>query len=624
MIKSLKKICLTIIIYLVSFNSFSQEGPKILTEIEQTDNKNKNSKKDFVNEVDNLSSDDNMENFIEINKKNEKNLEQKLVVDDIPRQFNNWYGVLSSRDGGLGWLMWRNTDYKLSMKFLKELPTNIYYSSLLKLYSNLLLSRAQSPKILYQSNIDKEFNMPKQDEKKYEYFDEKVRLLVELGLTKKIKLLEESIPLEVRDFLFSERLRDLRFISLDIKYICENIQNKLKDTTKKTLNRKILIACNIANNKEEQALLALDLLENDISEKDKFIKTARELIEGNEYINISFENIPKELTLILSLGNQATAKRVFKDKSLILDKLTYEMRLYTPETQIEALERLVNAGIYDSKYLKSEYIEYSKNEKEEFTQKSNDLSKNSLKIRSYYFKQAAQSEDEVDRAKNLNILWRKANEAGIENAISLITSDLISTISPENKLSWFVLPASKNLLIANEIEEAKKWLFFGNVDPKERASLDANFCKVLLLLYLKDKDINMNLNDIPDINFLLEILFNDINTDKILLERLMVTLKALNFEVDKSLWRSFLFKEKNKQDINSLSPSYQSLYFHLDYSVRKKNKAEVAIISIFLLSNYYKNNTDTDLYNALNALMNSDLDNYARDIAFEINSNLLR
>ena len=98
--------------------------------------------------------------------------------------------------------------------------------------------------------------------------------------------------------------------------------------------------------------------------------------------------------------------------------------------------------------------------------------------------------------------------------------------------------------IPDEIEEAKKWLFFGNVDPKERASLDANFCKVLLLLYLKDRDININFNNIPDINFLLEILFNDINTDKILLERLMVTLKGLNFEVKKGLWRSFLFKEK--------------------------------------------------------------------------------
>ena len=123
MIKYLKIICLTTIIYLVSLNSFSQEGPKILTEIEQTDNENKDSKKDFINEVDNLSSEENMENLIEINKKNDENLEQKLVVDDIPRQFNNWYGVLSSRDGGLGWLMWKNTDYKLSMKFLKELPT---------------------------------------------------------------------------------------------------------------------------------------------------------------------------------------------------------------------------------------------------------------------------------------------------------------------------------------------------------------------------------------------------------------------------------------------------------------------------------------------------------------------
>ena len=33
----------------------------------------------------------------------DKNL---IVIDDIPKEFNEWYGILSSEEGGLGWLMW--------------------------------------------------------------------------------------------------------------------------------------------------------------------------------------------------------------------------------------------------------------------------------------------------------------------------------------------------------------------------------------------------------------------------------------------------------------------------------------------------------------------------------------
>ena len=33
-----------------------------------------------------------------------------IVIDDIPKEFNDWYGILPSEKGGLGWLMWGSTN----------------------------------------------------------------------------------------------------------------------------------------------------------------------------------------------------------------------------------------------------------------------------------------------------------------------------------------------------------------------------------------------------------------------------------------------------------------------------------------------------------------------------------
>ena len=87
-------------------------------------------------------------------------------------------------------------------------------------------------------------------------------------------------------------------------------------------------------------------------------------------------------------------------------------------------------------------------------------------------------------------LWELAEEKNILKAISLITKNSIMSLSPDSTLNWFNLPAAKSLILSNEIEAAKKWIFFGTSDIRERASVDIKFCRLLMLMYLYDTNIS--------------------------------------------------------------------------------------------------------------------------------------
>ena len=69
------------------------------------------------------------------------------------------------------------------------------------------------------------------------------------------------------------------------------------------------------------------------------------------------------------------------------------------------------------------------------------------------------------------MLWKLAEEKNILKAISLITKNSIMSLSPDPKLNWFNLPASKALILSDEIEAAKKWIFFGTSDIKKELVL---------------------------------------------------------------------------------------------------------------------------------------------------------
>ena len=99
-------------LFVISFiffcsNLFSEEAPKKIIlleenlELEKVDAEKSKKKAESENEVvleEEISAKEIKEN---------KNL---ILIDDIPKEFNDWYGILSSEEGGLGWLMWGSTN----------------------------------------------------------------------------------------------------------------------------------------------------------------------------------------------------------------------------------------------------------------------------------------------------------------------------------------------------------------------------------------------------------------------------------------------------------------------------------------------------------------------------------
>ena len=64
---------------------------------------------------------------------------------------------------------------------------------------------------------------------------------------------------------------EVRLNNFDVPYLCNNVSKMLLNKEKLTIYRKILIVCKLILKKEEEAMLAMELLENDILEEDNFL-----------------------------------------------------------------------------------------------------------------------------------------------------------------------------------------------------------------------------------------------------------------------------------------------------------------------------------------------------------------
>ena len=614
----IKKYLLVIFFSFFCSKLFSEETPKRIIVIEE----NLELEKVDIEENKKKSDSENGANLEEVisttQSKDNKNL---IVIDDIPKEFNDWYGILPSEDGGLGWLMWGSTNAFLANNLLEKTNFSTQSPTLLKLTSKMLMSRAQKPKEKNLEGISRSLN----DDSELKLLKAKIRVLSDIGDTENINKLIDSIPLEIKNDNFYNLIFNLRLSDKDIPYICEELQKKKFDVKEDIEKRKTLIACIIAKRKYSQAQLALDLLENDSIESLPYIKTVRKFLEEPSRKNLLLEekNIKNRNYKIISLSNYEVAKEVFSKDSFTLDQIIYDMKLYSIKNQIESLEKLVNIGLYNSIILKNSYVDYYQAVKDtiDLNNLNNVESKNSLEVRVSLFYLINNAISDIDRAKLLNLLWVKAKEVNIEKALYAISINSINSITPKRELNWFTYPVTRALISNKKFEEAKNWLFFINNDFKDRAVLDLNFCKTLLLLYIADTDLNKSNFEIPGINFLLDILNNSLEVKKVSIYTLMITFKALNYEVSTNLWENFY------NDFESFNPSFNinktNLFLILEESLKKRNIAETVFIVLDLLNssnqeelNFYY------LYKSIYSLNSIGLREYAREFSTEINFGL--
>ena len=396
-------------------NLLSEDAPKKIILLEENLELDK---VDVIQSEKNAESENegNLEEVISTTESKEN--ENLIVIDDIPKEFNDWYGILSSEEGGLGWLMWGSTNSFLAKNLLERTNFSTQSPTLFKLSSKVLMSRAQKPKEKNPEGITGSLN----DDSGLEYLKEKIRILSDLGDTLNINKLIENIPLEIKDDNFYNLIFDLRRSDKDIPYICNELQKKKFDVKKNIEKRKTLIACNIAKRKYNQAYLALDLLENDSSESLPYIKTVRKFLEEPLVENLLLEekNIKNRNFKIISLSDHKIAKKIFSKDSLILDQIIYDMKLYSIKDQIESLEKLVTKGLYSPIMLKNSYIDYYKTVKDkvDIDSLNNVESENTLDVRVSLFYLINNTISDIERAKLLNLLWLKAKEIKIEGNIS--------------------------------------------------------------------------------------------------------------------------------------------------------------------------------------------------------------
>ena len=598
-------------------NLFSEEAPKKIIlleenlELEKTDNEQSEKKSESENEAyleEVISTTESQEN---------KNL---IVIDDIPKEFNEWYGIISSEEGGLGWLMWGSTNSSLANNLLERTNFSTQSPTLFKLTSKLLMSRAQKPK---EKNLEGINGALIDSELKY--LKAKIRILSDIGDTANINKLIDNIPLEIKDDNFYNLIFDLRAYDKDIPYICNELQKKKFDVKEDIEKRKTLIACSIAKKKYSQAQLALDLLENDSIESLTYIKTVRKYLEDPSVKNLLLEekDINNRNYKIISLSDYSIAKKIFSNDSFTLDQIIYDMKLYSIKDQIESLEKLVTIGLHSPSILKKSYDNYYKTIKDtvDLNSLNNVESENSLDIRVSLFYLIKNTISDIDRAKLLNLLWLKAKKINIEKALYKITLDSINSITPQRELSWFTYPVTRALISNKKLEEAKNWLFFINNDFKDRAVLDLNFCKMLLLLYVIDADLKKSNLEIPEITFLLDVLNNSLEVKKESIYNLMITFKALNYDISPLLWDNF-YNEFDSFS-SSLNINKTNLFLILEQSLKKRNLAETVFIVIDLLNSSNKEEFNFYyLYKSIYSLNNIGLREYARELGLEINFGL--
>ena len=581
----------------------------------------------------NIQTDQENNRYIGLDKEEKKtsnDLTEKknnIVIKDIPNKYNLWHGILSSDDDGLGWMMWGNTNYITANNLLNKVNPIINSPTLANLYKNILLSRAKGPKKEENNELNILSDSIKED--RAPFLEKKIGHLVQIGFSNDVNYLLNSIPQEIKGEDFEKGNFKTRLESYDIPFICENISELLSKGNRSIFHRKALIVCKLILKKDEEAMLAIKLLENDLDKEDNFLKVIRDYFDKPEIIkiqNIKTKDEDYFLLRILIFRDYKLARTLFKENKNIFHKTIYDMQLFSKKIQIESLEYLVNFGIYDSAMLLEEYNSLVSDQELDtlIYNKEQDIIENTVLLRAKIFKLIRNSISKTDRAKNLMLLWKLADEKNIFKAIALVTRNVSLSLSPDETLYWLNSSIFKALLLVDEVQAAKKWIFYGTTDVRERATIDISFCKLLVLLYIYDRNTTDLSNNVLDIDYLVKILRNDVNIEEENFLRLLLTLKALGEEVSYNMWKVFLYNKKFIKSKKEFIREDASYYFLLDGAVRENNLAEAALISVHLLqktNNIYVN--QFNIYKGLQAIDKTGLRSYARDYAVEKNIGFL-
>ena len=117
------------------------------------------------------------------------------------------------------------------------------------------------------------------------------------------------------------------------------------------------------------------------------------------------------------------------------------------------------------------------------------------------------------------------------------------------------------------------------------------------------------------------MLNNSLEVQKESIYNLMITFKALNYDISPLLWENF-YNELESYG-SSFNINKTNLFLILEHSLKKRNLAETVFIVIDLLNSSKKEELNFYyLYKSIYSLNNIGLRDYAREFSLEVNLGL--
>ncbi len=569
------------------------------------------------------------------NKKN--NLERVNVeinddiqVDDIPNDFNKWFGSISSDEGGLGWLMWDGTSYDTVRNVLSFVSTVSSSQTTVGLTKKLLLSRSKSPqKAISDNNLKavahdgEELEVTQKDN--FELLYKKIAILSRLGLTSELDGLIKNIPSGVKPKGFEKKIFDIRVINNDTVNTCKNINKFLTLDVKNNIYRKILIVCQILRDENEKALLSIDLLENDVGDKDVFLKLTKLLLNDSNSVKNTILSLTKEIDRNLVVGLSAA----FSNKILLenlegselnaANKITAYFKKGNLQNIILAAEKAVQLRMLDPVYLAEIYASVFIEKNKNFNISPEELKQNSPFIRAKLFVLSTMATSSIERARYLSLLWEKGKEDGVLETIVSASILIALTLEPTEELSWFSLPMTKALIITNRYKLAKKWIGL-KLENSKLSYVDIGEVYGLMMLLI------MVGEDLPDPYNIINVtdIWEDITKSDIVsgnnFGKILVIMDSLGKKIPEGKWLGLIEKEEK---FHNIKVSSSALRYQLREAVKQNRTGEVVMLSLVILSNGVKKTDYLDLYEVISALRLTGLKFEAKKIAIEASLSLI-
>ncbi len=388
-------------------------------------------------------------------------LNEGVMVSDLPNARPGWVGVLTGSEGGLGWTMWEGTDAALAARLLAAVPDAIESPAMRSLTRRLLLSRAAAPERPPQREIVQlgpDGQPIDTDTGEVPHFlEERIRLLVRLADGEGLALLAQAVSSDTAGPALDERVLEGRILAGDAEQACAEVRQRLANQPSTRL-RLALAVCQIRGGALDAAQLTLQLLEEVLPSDTILSALAYAVLDDSplpEGVEVSDDDY---LALALLASGGEALVRYQNAAGLPVLRAIAETASGDSVRRIYAAEQAARVGALRDGALAKTYaaVEFTPEQLRSAGTQADAL--HPVLARALLFQAALNATTTIDRARFLRLLWDRADPDPGFTVMAQVTGAVAATVKPRQELAWFSVAAARALLAGDRYAEAEEWV----------------------------------------------------------------------------------------------------------------------------------------------------------------------